>query len=99
MQVGSVVPSAAFVRPDFNQSQAQQVQNRQTASDKVQVAPNLTQAKSGEAVEAQAREVSESSASQTDGSSAPKQSALAVQAQANPKAQQQQGTNQLDVFA
>ncbi|MDQ6951146.1 MAG: hypothetical protein Q9M26_05720 [Mariprofundales bacterium] len=99
MQIGSAVPNAAIVRPDFNQNQAQQVQNRQTSSGKVQVAPNLTQVKSGAAVEAQAREVSASSASQTDAGKAPKQSALVAQAQANPKAQQQQGTNQLNVFA
>ena len=99
MQVGSVAPVATLTRPDFNQNQAQQVQNRQKSADQVQVAPNLTQAKSGEAVETQTREVSEASAAQANEGEAPKQSATAVQAQANPRAQQQQGTNQLDVFA
>ncbi|MDX8413489.1 MAG: hypothetical protein R8J85_05320 [Mariprofundales bacterium] len=99
MQIGSVASAASLVRPDFNQNQAQQVQDRKSSSTQVQVAPTPSVNQSGEAVEAQAKEVSEAAPAQVNEGEAPPKSALVVQAEANPRAQQQQGTNQLDVFA
>jgi len=99
MQIGSVASAATLIRPDFNQNQAQQVQERKSSSTQVQVAPDLSKTQSGEAVEVQAKEVSEGSPVQANEGEAPPKSALVAQAEANPKAQQQQGTNQLDVFA
>ncbi len=99
MQIGSVAPAVTPIRPDFNQNQAQQVQERKSSSTQVQVAPNLAQSQSGEAVEAQAKEVSEGSPVQAAEGEAPSKPALVAQAEANPRAQRQQGTNQLDVFA
>ncbi|RMH52858.1 MAG: hypothetical protein D6682_00740 [Zetaproteobacteria bacterium] len=88
-----------MVRPDFQQNQAQQAQERKSSSTQVQVAPDLNRNAGGEAVETQPREVGESAPTQGAEGEAPRTSGLEAQARANPRVQQQQGVNQLDVFA